>query len=72
MSKFILKLGHFLVFSKRHKSIRGGIVFLFANFLLLASIVFIVEIILIFLGMGNVYLPLTRAVSDFLSKLVFR
>jgi hypothetical protein len=65
-------MGHFLVFSKRHKSIRGGVVFLFANFLLLASIVFIVEIILIFLGMGNVFLPLTRAISEFLSKLVFR
>jgi hypothetical protein len=72
MTKFFLKMGHFLVFSKRHKSIRGSIVFLFANFLLLASIVFVVEIILIFLGMGNVFLPLTRAVSDFLSKLVFR
>jgi hypothetical protein len=72
MTKFILKAGHFLVFSKRHKSIRGSIVFLFANFLLLASIVFVVEIILIFLGMGNVFLPFTRAVSDFLSKLVFR
>lgn len=72
MTKFFLKMGHFLVFSKRHKSIRGGVVFLFANFLLLASIVFIVEIILIFLGMGNVFLPLTRAISEFLSKLVFR
>lgn len=72
MPKFFLDFGHFLVFSKKHKSIRGGIVFLFANFLLLAGIVFIVEIILIFLGMGNIFFPLTRTVSDFLSRLVFR
>jgi hypothetical protein len=72
MSKFFLTLGHFLIFSKKHKSIRGSIVFLFTNFLLLVSIVFIVEIVLIFLGMGNVFLPLTRTVSDFLSGLVFR
>ena len=72
MSKFFLALGHFLIFSKKHKSLRGSIVFLFANFLLLASIVFILEIALIFLGMGNVFLPLTRTVSDFLTGLVFR
>jgi hypothetical protein len=40
--------------------------------LLLASIVFFLEIILIFLGIGDFFIPLTHGISEFLSKVVFR
>ena len=71
MGRFFLRLGEGLFFSRKHKSVRGGIVFLFANLLLLASVVFILEIILVFLGMDNFFVPFTRPISEFLSKLVF-
>ena len=72
MAHFFIRLGEGLFFSRKHKSVRGGIVFLFANLLLLASVVFIIEIILVFLGMDNFFIPLTLPISEFLSKLVFR
>jgi hypothetical protein len=39
---------------------------------LLASIVFIVEIILVFLGMDNFFIHFTRPISEFLSKVLFQ
>jgi hypothetical protein len=72
MRRFILHLGEILFFTGKHKSVRGGILFLFANLLLFASLIFIVEIVLIFSGMDNFFIPLTHTISDFLSKLVFR
>jgi hypothetical protein len=71
MGSFFIRLGEGLFFSRKHKSVRGGILFLFANLLLLASMVFIVEIILVFLGMDNFFIPITRPISEFLSKVMF-
>jgi hypothetical protein len=71
MGRFFIRLGEGLFFSRKHKSVRGGIVFLFANLLILASIVFVMEIILVFLGMDNFFIPLTHPISEFLSKVVF-
>jgi hypothetical protein len=71
MKHFFLRLGEGLFFSRRHKSFRGGILFLLANLLLLGSIIFIIEIILVFLGMDNFFIPFTHHISEFLSKLLF-
>jgi dolichol kinase len=71
MAKFIIQIGNFLFFSKKHKTLRGSVVFILSNFLFLASIVFFVEIVLIFLGMGNIFVPLTRPFSDFLAHYMF-
>jgi hypothetical protein len=70
MARFLLHLGGLLFINTRHKSVRSSIIFLLTNFLLLASIVFTIEIILIFLGVGNVFVPVTSAVWDFLTPLV--
>jgi hypothetical protein len=72
MGRFFIRLGEGLFFNRKHKSVRGGIIFISANLLLLASVVFIIEIILVFLGMDNFFVPLTHPVSEFLSKVVFR
>jgi hypothetical protein len=72
MWNFIAGIVDRLFFSRRHKSLRGSVVFIIANLLLVASIIFFLEIILIFLGIGNFYLPLTRGIADLLAKLVIR
>lgn len=72
MRRFFLRFGEILFFSRKHKSVRGGVLFLLTNLLLLASIIFVVEIILIFLAIGDFYIPLTNTISEFLAKLVFR
>lgn len=72
MGNLFVRFGGRLFFSRRHKSVRGSIVFIIANALLLASIVFFLEIILIFLGIGDFFVPLTHGISEFLSKVVFR
>jgi hypothetical protein len=71
MAKFFLQLGGLVFFSRRHKSVRSSIIFLLANFLLLTAIIFTVEIILICLGVGNIFVPLTSSVWGLLTKLVF-
>jgi len=71
MAKLFLRLGRRLFVSKRKKSVRGSIIFLLTNFLLLTAIIFTVEIILIFLGVGNIFVPLTSPVWSLLTKLVF-
>jgi hypothetical protein len=71
MARFFLQIGGLLFLNKHHKRVRGSIIFILTNFLLLAGIVFTIEIILIFLGVGNVFVPMTSAVWDFLTKLVF-
>jgi|WetSurMetagenome_2_1015567.scaffolds.fasta_scaffold00056_13 hypothetical protein len=71
MVRFLRNLGGILLFNKHHSSVRSGVIYLLTNFLLLAGIVFTVEIVLICLGVGNVFVPMTSAVWDFLTRLVF-
>jgi len=74
MSKLFLRFGGFLFFNKRHQSVRSSIIFLLTNFLLLAGAVFTLEIILIFLGVQDIFLPMTHmthSVWTFLTKLVY-
>jgi|WetSurMetagenome_2_1015567.scaffolds.fasta_scaffold1167267_2 hypothetical protein len=72
MRHFFIRLGKGLIFSRRHKSVRGGVLFLFSNLLVIGSVIFLIAIVLIFLGMDNFFIPLTHAISEFLSKVVFR
>ena len=71
MARFFLRLGGVLFFNKHHKSVRSSVILLLTNLLLLAGIIFTVEIVLIFLGIGNVFVPMTSAAWDFLLKLVY-
>ena len=71
MARNLLEIGQWLIISNRHSSVRRGFVLLMANLFLLAGLIFAVEIALILLGVGNIFLPWTRQALDFLNKLVF-
>lgn len=71
MARILLNIGRFLVFSRRNKNIRGGLLPIFTNLLLIASVIFSVEILLIVLGIGEIFLPLTTAASSIISRLIF-
>jgi hypothetical protein len=74
MSRFFLRIGGLVFFNKRHQTVRGSIIFLLTNFLLLACAIFTLEIIFIFLGVENVFLPMTRVTHSmwsFLTKFVY-
>lgn len=70
MGKFLSKLGTFIVISRRHRRVRRTIVFLFSNLLFLSTLIFTVEIILIFLGVGGIAIPLPFK-RDLLINLIF-
>jgi hypothetical protein len=72
IAKSILHFPARIVLSRRNKTIRGAFVFLFTNLLLFLSVIFLLEIVLIFLGIKNVFLPASPAISGFLSRLVFK
>ncbi|HMD68314.1 MAG TPA: hypothetical protein VKF42_05485, partial [Chitinivibrionales bacterium] len=65
------RLGGVLFLNKHRKSVRSSVILLLTNLLLVAGIIFTVEIVLIFLGIGNVFVPMTSATWDFLTKLVY-
>jgi hypothetical protein len=71
LRKLFLKLGSLIFFNKHRQSVRHSIVFLLTNFLLIAVIVFTIEIILIFCGVGNIFVPMTQKAWQFLTRLVF-
>jgi hypothetical protein len=71
MARNLLEIGQRLIISNRRSSVRHGFVLIMANLFLLAGLVFAVEIALILLGIGNIFLPWTRQALDFLNRLVF-
>ncbi len=71
MGRIILEFGQRLFISNRSNSVRHGFILLLTNLMLFAGLLFAVEIVLILLGIGNIFLPWTRQALDFLNKLVF-
>jgi hypothetical protein len=71
MANALLRLGSVLLISRKNKQVRGILIILLANFLLFTCVVFTVEIILIFLGMGDIQVPLTEGMRKILARLVF-
>jgi hypothetical protein len=65
------RLFNWLIFSRRHKGVRSGVILLFSNLLLIAGLIFTLEVALIVLGMSDLFLPLTRAAQTFLNGFVF-
>jgi hypothetical protein len=71
MAKLFFRFGKFLFFSSKRKNVRRGVVTFFMHMLLLAGVIFTLEIVLIFLGAGDVFLPLTNSARSFLAALMF-
>ena len=57
--------------SNRSKSVRKGFILFLTNLLLFAGLVFTIEIALILLGIGNIFLPWTRQALEVLNKFLF-
>lgn len=71
MARLLFNLGKLIMISRRQRRVRKSVVFLFTNLLVLAGIIFSVEILLIILGIENITLPIPALTNDFISKLVF-
>ena len=66
MIRHLSNFATLFLFSRRGKTVRKLIVFLFANFLMIAGVVFSFEVVLIILGVNNIILPVN---SGALAKL---
>jgi hypothetical protein len=71
MTHFFLRFGRAIVISRRHKRVRNGLIFFFRHFFLVVSALFVMELLVILLGVGNIFLPVPRHVWESVSKLVF-
>jgi len=71
MTRVFFNIGKFLVFSRRHKNVRRGFITLCTNLLILSAVVLMLEIALILMGTGDVFLPITNATRTFLTRLFF-
>jgi len=69
MAELILRIGNRLMFSRRNRCVRRSVILLFTNFMIAASVVFILEVALILLGIGDVFIPLTHNTRDILAKI---
>lgn len=70
MARLFFGFARRLLVSKRHRRVRHSVVFLYTNLLLAASLVFALEVVFIYLGIGDTVLPLTKPVREFLAGLV--
>ncbi len=71
MARLFLNLSNMLIISRKSKSVRKGVLVFFNNILVFAAIIFTLEIILIFLGIGDIFIPLTRSAREFISNWFF-
>ncbi len=71
MGKFFVNVGNMLVISRKHRRVRKSVIFLFTNLLILAGLIFTLEVVLIFLGVGDVIIPLPFLKGESLINLVF-
>ncbi len=71
MAKNFLEISRHVYVGSRHGIIRQVFVLIMANLFLLAGLVFALEIALILMGVGNIFLPWTREAIDYLNKLLF-
>ena len=71
MARFFLRLGKLLVINRKHRSIRTTVILLFTNLLVLAGIIFSLEIILILFGISDIILPIPFSSAKFLLTLIF-
>jgi hypothetical protein len=67
---FFSKLGNFLMIRRKHRRVRTTLIFLFTNSLILASVIFLVELIVILFGIYDVSLHLPIR-SDILRDILF-
>jgi hypothetical protein len=69
MAELILRLGNRLMVSRRKKCVRGSLLWLFSHLMVSAAVVFLIELIVILLGLGDVFLPLKHETFALLSRL---
>ncbi len=71
MTRLFKKAGNLVIISRRHGRVRKTLILLFTNLLVLAGLIFTFEIVLIFLGVGDVVLPFPFLSGDFIKDFVF-
>ena len=71
MGALLARLGRRLIVSRRHQCVRRSVVFLLGNALIVAGVVFAVEVLLICLGLNGLFLPLTDDTLSLLSRIFF-
>lgn len=71
MGRLLKQLGSFIIFPRGNSCVRSSIIAIAVNLLLLAGLIFTIEIILVVLGIGDVFLPLTKNAWSFLKDLIF-
>jgi hypothetical protein len=71
MAQFFLRFSRFLMVSRRHKRVRGSVIFLFRNFLLVVAALLTAEVVLICMGIFGMYLPLPGQVWEVLLRAAF-
>jgi hypothetical protein len=57
MANILYHIGKRLLISKSRGSVRGSVIFLITHLLLIIGIIFAAQIILVLLGLGNIYVP---------------
>ncbi|NLD99131.1 MAG: hypothetical protein GX640_04600 [Fibrobacter sp.] len=69
MGKLILSLGRRLMISNTNHSVRHGFILFFTYLLLAGGVIFSFEIILILLGVGDVFIPWTNKVLQLILRI---
>lgn len=71
MKRLAKRLGSILLYSRGHENIRGSVVFLFTQSILVLTLVLIAECLIILLGINNIFLPFTLPLNLILEKILY-
>lgn len=71
MAQWMKTVGSFLIFGRGQKTIHGFLIVGLTNLLLLASIVFCIEMVLIVLGANDIFFPMAGRACDFIANHFF-
>jgi hypothetical protein len=71
VGRSLVRFAKRLLLSRRHKCVRRSVVLAVTNFLFLAGFIFALEIVIIVLGVGNIFLPFTHNALSFFTELFF-
>ncbi|KMQ50298.1 hypothetical protein CHISP_2767 [Chitinispirillum alkaliphilum] len=68
MARLFYLMSKRLLISKRRGRVRSSVLYLFTSMLLLAAVIFLVEVILIVLGTENIFVPFTHNLVEMLPR----
>jgi hypothetical protein len=62
----LFRIGRRIIISKKRQTVRGSVIFLLTHLLFFMGLIFSIELALVFIGMNDIYIPITGKIMGLL------